>query len=421
MTYPMKNKLHLFILSTLLSLVLLPTEEVKAISFLPTPTDTIVFELDAATYETVDGLTYIDIPVSITSDNNQINAIDYWFQFDLTKLTYVSTSSLFGSLDVFSNFNSTNLYLSNTSSTSFSSVYVPTFEPLMILRFQSLNPCNQITDADFYSINALLNGIVSSAKFDYNPTLEEISIDSPAPHCSGYDESFSFANTYNGSTITDYFWDFGDGQNATGQNVLHVYADAGIYPITLTITTEPGCEYTITSEITIAPSPVSSFTSSYDEVTNVVTFTNNSTISGGGVITDSYWEFGDNTTSIEDSPQHTFPNPAFYDVTLTSTSDQGCRNSVVISVSATTSISENDLQNRVSIYPNPTQGSFYILSIYNYEISINDITGRTIEHHRSIYANRPETIEIQGLAEGIYIIHFFNELHSFSKEIIIEH
>ena len=37
-------------------------------------------------------------------------------------------------------------------------------------------------------------------------------------------------------TVVDYVWSFGDGQFATGKNVAHVYASAGLFEITCTIT-----------------------------------------------------------------------------------------------------------------------------------------------------------------------------------------
>ena len=83
-----------------------------------TEIDTVVFNLDQATYSSVDGISYIDFPVMLYSEDPSVNAVDYWFQFDLNKLTYYSTTSALSALDVYSNFNSNNQYLSNTSSTT---------------------------------------------------------------------------------------------------------------------------------------------------------------------------------------------------------------------------------------------------------------------------------------------------------------
>jgi len=41
-------------------------------------------------------------------------------------------------------------------------------------------------------------------------------------------------NDYSIVSITDWSWDFGDGQTSTEQNPLHVYADGGAYNVSLT-------------------------------------------------------------------------------------------------------------------------------------------------------------------------------------------
>jgi len=52
-------------------------------------------------------------------------------------------------------------------------------------------------------------------------------------------------------TITDYTWDFGDGESATGINVSHTYTPAGNYTATLTVTTDLGGTNSTTKVITV--------------------------------------------------------------------------------------------------------------------------------------------------------------------------
>ena len=67
--------------------------------------DTIVFDLANANYYTNAGANLIDIPVVLKSTDPTINSFDFWFQFNTSELTYVSTTSLVSGLDAFSNFN----------------------------------------------------------------------------------------------------------------------------------------------------------------------------------------------------------------------------------------------------------------------------------------------------------------------------
>ena len=66
----------------------------------------------------------------------------------------------------------------------------------------------------------------------------------PVAHANGpYQDSVNQGMTFNGSnsfdhegSIASYSWDLGDGTAQTGAVVTHSYANAGIYPVTLTVT-----------------------------------------------------------------------------------------------------------------------------------------------------------------------------------------
>ena len=62
------------------------------------------------------------------------------------------------------------------------------------------------------------------------------------------------------------------------------------------------------NEITAYPAPLVSFSSSFDEVTNLVTFTNSSTIPSG-IIATWEWDFGDATFSNLFEPTHIYSTP----------------------------------------------------------------------------------------------------------------
>ncbi|MBN1133650.1 MAG: PKD domain-containing protein, partial [Methanosarcinaceae archaeon] len=52
---------------------------------------------------------------------------------------------------------------------------------------------------------------------------------------SDLDVYFTDASTATGTTITSWFWDFGDGTCSTEQNPLYTYACAGTYIVALTV------------------------------------------------------------------------------------------------------------------------------------------------------------------------------------------
>lgn len=59
------------------------------------------------------------------------------------------------------------------------------------------------------------------------------------------------ANVYDAST-QNCFWDFGDGQNATGNNVQHQYTEAGTYTVCLTVSDAYGCEAEICKQVDVS-------------------------------------------------------------------------------------------------------------------------------------------------------------------------
>jgi PKD repeat protein len=52
-------------------------------------------------------------------------------------------------------------------------------------------------------------------------------------------------------TIVSTDWDFGDGNTASGTLVAHVYAAAGTYLVTLTVTDDGGASSTCTASVTV--------------------------------------------------------------------------------------------------------------------------------------------------------------------------
>lgn len=150
-----------------------------------------------------------------------------------------------------------------------------------------------------------------------------------ADQCVSTQQSFTdLTSIAGGSTITNFQWNFGDGtiiNSATTINPTHDYAAAGTYPVTLTATTNNGCESSFSREVTIFPDPVADFTFPGNVcLGETLTFTNNSSI-GSGNVTYS-WDFDDGSAlSSAINPTHTYAATGTYDVVLTVTSNgEGC-------------------------------------------------------------------------------------------------
>lgn len=123
----------------------------------------------------------------------------------------------------------------------------------------------------------------------------------------------SFTDLSTNATVDQWQWSFGDGGNAAVQNPKYVYKDTGYFNVSL-ITSNSGCYDTLKIEkyIHIRP-PVAGFDTSFfcnDPLKRV--FIDKSI---GANTWD--WNFGDNTSSTEKSPTHTYAGPGNYPVILT--------------------------------------------------------------------------------------------------------
>lgn len=364
-------------------------------------TDTVVFDLSTATYSNSGGVYYIDIPVLIYSNDPGINALDFWFHFDLSKMTYVSTTSLEAGLDPFTNYNVNSQVLSNTTSGTSIAYSAPTYSQLLILRFSLTNACTDILPSDFSAITALVNGNLSSYLFVPPHPIPPFTIQQPQPYCSGNDIVFNYPlTTVNGRNIQSYAWDFGNGQTSALQSDTAVYATEGNYPVVLTLTTVDGCVYPIQNEVPIYPTPVAAFSSSWDEPTNVVSFTNESTITSG-TINLLAWDFGSSTSNLQ-NPNYTFPIPGYYNVTLTATSDLGCTSSITQLVTA---IDIVELENRsFRIFPIPASDMIQVESSVHAAVRITDVTGRVISENYILQGNQTTNINVSSLTNGYYFL-----------------
>jgi gliding motility-associated-like protein len=89
--------------------------------------------------------------------------------------------------------------------------------------------------------------------------------------------------------IKQWFYDFGDGNNSISQNPNYVYANPGVYNVSLTVTNINGCDSTYNIPVTVDAIPKANYVADTICVNNPTTFTD---ISTGSVIRWE-WDFGD--------------------------------------------------------------------------------------------------------------------------------
>ena len=73
--------------------------------------------------------------------------------------------------------------------------------------------------------------------------------------CGGENVTFTNASTISNGTAISYEWDFGDGTGSEKPNLTHEYSSYGDYEVTLTATSNKGCETTISKTVLVYQKP----------------------------------------------------------------------------------------------------------------------------------------------------------------------
>ncbi len=175
-----------------------------------------------------------------------------------------------------------------------------------------------------------INNCTSTARLDDIQSFEAISRFTPSVQsgCEGLQVQFTNESVPGGSSqLISYQWDFGDNNTSTEANPLHTFTTSGDYNVKLNITDGMGCQASYQLPVPIQVSGLqAAFTMESDIVCpNVdVAFT---TQSRGSQL--SYlWNFGDEQTSQQANPVHTFDGAqSSYEIQLTVSDQLGCTTS----------------------------------------------------------------------------------------------
>ena len=131
----------------------------------------------------------------------------------------------------------------------------------------------------------------------------------------------------NGETLQSYSWNLGQGAPNTQFAPVVNWSGLGQRNVTLTTTLLNGCKTQMTKSINVGVQPLTDFEFETKCEGSEIPFTNLTTFPKGKI--NYKWNFGDNTTSTNAAPVHTYASGQTYSVKLVASIEDGCSDSIV--------------------------------------------------------------------------------------------
>lgn len=148
-----------------------------------------------------------------------------------------------------------------------------------------------------------------------------------ATHCAGEVVLFDGSGSRDpDGDVLKYAWDFGDGTAGDGMHPVHVYEDAGTYPVTLTVRDDSGLPCGLHRDrriLQVVAAPVAAAGDDIETCSNVdVVFDGSGSRDSDGVVDRFSWDFGDGARGNGVGPSHRYVRAGTYQVVLTVEGDQ---------------------------------------------------------------------------------------------------
>lgn len=158
---------------------------------------------------------------------------------------------------------------------------------------------------------------------------------SPDSGCNPLTVSFSSV----ANNTSSYIWDFGNGvtQATTANNTTYTYTQTGSYVPKLILDNGASCLVPLEGPDTIAVDEVSadfSFPPTGLCRSDSIHFTD--TVTSISAVTGYSWNFGDGSTSSSHNPTHIYTSSGTYTVTFIATNINGCKDTVIKSITIST-------------------------------------------------------------------------------------
>ena len=267
-----------------------------------------------------------------------------------------------------------------------------------------------------YSVTVTNTDLQCSQVVNFNisnisgPTLT--SITGSAVDCFGDEGTVTVVIT-GGTAPYTYVWTNGGGSTAT------ITAGEGTYSVA--IVDDNGCVLNAGPVSITAPAELTASSTSTPESCSTCNDGTATVTAAGGTspYTYSWSPSGGSAASASGL------DGGSYTVTVTDANDCETTSTVVVSSSSTASIAENNANDGINAYPNPSNGTFYVTSDIQYSgeatVEILDITGKVLYSKPVVLNNTLSNtaVQLDYNAAGTYMLRFTAGKQTFFRKLVI--
>ena len=279
-----------------------------------------------------------------------------------------------------------------------------------------INPVHNYANSGTYLV--VLKVYDDCGSVDSNSTSITV-CDSLVATFSSLVQNDSILFTANINSAANVYWDFGDGNSDSGQNVVHSYAAPGSYYVIMTAINACGDTVTAGDTIKACDPPVSSWT--YQLVSTggsgmVIDF--DGTASANAV--SWLWDFGDgNTNSVSLTPTHTYVTPGLnYRVSLSVTNSCGETSTYAYRLDQ---IGTPEFATQIKFYPNPASSELRV------EWEHRDVSSGVVRLFNanamlvksSDFQGSDLVVDVEDLQPGMYILELESSALFIRKSFIV--
>jgi PKD repeat protein len=212
---------------------------------------------------------------------------------------------------------------------------------------------------------------------------------------------YQFHDTSAVSGFISRLWDFGDGHTSQDKDPLHIYSEEGTYWACLTEV--DSCGENVSCDSVYVYPLLTHYSQNIVPGTDLEVQFRIETPNA----TSWYWDFGDGSISTEKDPVHSFMHYGAYRINL-KVSNSLLQNSIRQQLTLIPHNQQN-WSDQVILYPNPSNGKFFIGSTVDIGegiLTVTDISGRVIlmKNIPGIKASEPYQTDLSNLPTGVYIV-----------------